>query len=203
MSMKPITLVTGNANKLKEIIKILGSDFPRKIINKDLDLLEIQGTPDEVAAAKCKEAAKAIGGPVLVEDTSLCMKALNDLPGVYIKWFLKALTAENLHKLIDGFEDKSAYALCTFAYCEKDGEEVKIFRGKTLGRIIAARGPRSFGWDPCFLPDGFDKTYAELDPEVKNSISHRRKALEELKSYFSSALKSKIELERTTNPVKF
>ncbi|CAD5111662.1 unnamed protein product [Dimorphilus gyrociliatus] len=185
MSSKPITLVTGNANKLKEIIKILGSDFPRQIISKDIDLLEIQGSPDEVATAKCKEAAKVINGPVLVEDTALCMKSLNDLPGVYIKWFLKALTAENLHKLLAGFEDKSTYALCTFAYCEKDGEEVKIFRGKTPGMIVEARGPRQFGWDPCFLPDGFDKTYAELDSDVKNSISHRRRALEELKAYFS------------------
>lgn len=87
-----------------------------------------------------------------------------------------------LHKLLAGFEDKSAYALCIFAYGEP-GKEVKLFTGKTVGRIVEPRGPRDFGLDPCFLPDGFDKTYAELDKEVKNKISHRYKAIDALKKY--------------------
>mgnify|MGYP001046256196 CR=1 FL=1 len=79
--------------------------------------------------------------------------------------------------MLAGFEDKSAYALCTFSLCYGPGEEVLLFRGTTDGRIVPARGPPKFGWDPVFQPDGFEQTYAEMDAEVKNSISHRGRAL--------------------------
>ncbi len=84
--------------------------------------------------------------------------------------------------MLAGFEDKSAYALCIFAYGEP-GKEVKLFTGRTDGMIVDPRGPRTFGWDACFQPNGFDKTYAELTKEIKNSISHRYKAIEALKSF--------------------
>ncbi|CEI97725.1 Putative Inosine triphosphate pyrophosphatase [Rhizopus microsporus] len=86
--------------------------------------------------------------------------------------------------MLAGFEDKSAVALCTFGYCEGPGHEPIIFEGKTTGKIVPARGPNTFGWDAIFQPDGYDQTYAEMDKEIKNSISHRSKALDELKKYF-------------------
>ena len=90
-----------------------------------------------------------------------------------------------LYKLLNAYEDKSAYALCTFAYSSgKEGEKIKLFEGKTPGVIVEPRGSRHFGWDPCFQPDGFDKTYAELPPDVKNTISHRYKALDAMRNYF-------------------
>jgi inosine triphosphate pyrophosphatase len=90
-----------------------------------------------------------------------------------------------LNKLLHGFEDKSAYALCIFAYGEPDGE-IKLFHGRTDGRIVDPRGPKTFGWDPCFQPNGSDQTYAEMPKELKNTLSHRFKALEALKSYLKS-----------------
>lgn len=84
-----------------------------------------------------------------------------------------------------GFEDKSGYALCIFAYGEP-GKDVKLFIGKTDGTIVEPRGPRDFGWDACFQPLDFDKTYAEMDKEVKNTISHRYKAVEALKTFLKS-----------------
>ena len=88
--------------------------------------------------------------------------------------------------LLQGFEDYSAYALCTFAYCEgKSSDPVLLFHGRTDGKIVAPRGSRAFGWDPCFQPDSFDQTYAEMDHDVKNQISHRFRALEELKKFLS------------------
>lgn len=81
MSAKPITFITGNAKKLEEVIAILGSDFPRKIVAHKLDLPELQGDIKDVATAKCRQAAKDIGGPVIVEDTALCFDALHGLPG--------------------------------------------------------------------------------------------------------------------------
>ncbi len=85
-----ITFVTGNANKLKEVVKILsnGSESTQvgkfMITNQNVDLDEIQGTLEEVTIHKAKAAASVVGGPVLVEDTSLCFDALNGLPGPYM-----------------------------------------------------------------------------------------------------------------------
>ena len=88
--------------------------------------------------------------------------------------------------MLHGFEDKSAYALCTFAYYSGDPkDEVKLFQGKTEGDIVDPRGPRTFGWDPCFQPKGYDKTYAEMTKDLKNSISHRSRALAALREGLS------------------
>ena len=183
---RTLVFVTGNANKLREVTQILGDDFPWTIVAKNIDLPELQGEPDDISIQKCKLAAAEIKGPVIVEDTCLCFNALGGLPGPYIKWFLEKLKPEGLFKLLSGWEDKTGYALCTFAYSTGNSEdEVQVFHGKTDGVIVEPRGPRDFGWDPCFQPDGFDQTYAELDKSVKNSISHRRKALNALKEYFS------------------
>ncbi|PKK27385.1 inosine triphosphatase (nucleoside triphosphate pyrophosphatase) [Columba livia] len=144
-----------------------------------------QGEPDEISVQKCREAARQVRGPVIVEDTCLCFNALGGLPGPYIKWFLEKLKPEGLYKLLAGFEDKSAYALCTFAFSTGNPEEpVKLFKGQTHGLIVEPRGPRDFGWDPCFQPDGYNQTYAELPKAVKNSISHRYRALSELSAFF-------------------
>lgn len=183
---RTLVFVTGNANKLKEATQILRDDFPWNIIAKNIDLPELQGEPDDISIQKCKLAAAEIQGPVIVEDTCLCFNALGGLPGPYIKWFLEKLKPEGLWKLLSGWDDKTGYALCTFAYSTGNNEDkVQLFHGKTNGVIVEPRGPRNFGWDPCFQPDGFNHTYAELDESVKNSISHRRKALNALKEYFS------------------
>uniref|UniRef100_A0A8C0SBI8 Inosine triphosphatase n=1 Tax=Canis lupus familiaris TaxID=9615 RepID=A0A8C0SBI8_CANLF len=103
------------------------------------------------------------------------------------KWFLEKLKPEGLHQLLAGFEDKSAYALCTFAFSTGDpSEPVRLFRGQTSGRIVVPRGCRDFGWDPCFQPDGYEQTYAEMPKAKKNAISHRFRALLELQKYFGS-----------------
>ena len=91
--------------------------------------------------------------------------------------------------MLAGFEDKSGYAMCIFGYSdgtqnEKGLYNVTLFEGRTPGKIVEPRGPRDFGWDPCFQPDDFDKTYAELPKEIKNTISHRFRALEQLKLHF-------------------
>ena len=118
MSQKVITFVTGNAKKLEEFKAILGSSFPHSLVSRDVDLPEYQGTPEEVVREKCREAARHIAGPVIVEDTSLGFTALGGLPGVYIKWFLKNLGPDGLPRLIADWEDKTASAVCMFGYSE-------------------------------------------------------------------------------------
>lgn len=93
---KPITFVTGNAKKLEELIAILGSSFPRKLISQKIDLPELQGEINEICIKKCKEAAKNIQGPVLVEDTCLCFNALKGLPGKYCKSKTLSLLISNI-----------------------------------------------------------------------------------------------------------
>lgn len=180
---KTISFITGNANKLKEFSQIIGELPSYKIVSKDIDLPEYQGeSAEKIAIEKCRTAMEILNSPVLVEDTSLCFNAMHGLPGPYIKWFLTKLKPEGLYKMLAGFDDKSAYAQCIFAYGEP-GKEVKIFVGRTNGKIVEPRGSREFGWDPCFQPDNFDVTYAEMSKELKNTISHRFKAVDDLRKY--------------------
>lgn len=108
--------------------------------------------------------------------------------GPYIKWFSEKLGDEGLYKLLDGFEDKSGRAVCTFAYCRNNSktDDVILFQGITSGNIVSPRGYNGFAWNPIFQPDGFDKTYAELSQDVKNKISHRYKAIEKIRKYFDN-----------------
>ena len=145
MPQKPthLNFITGNKNKLAEVVTIL--DGIVELRSEALDLLEIQGTIEEVSLAKCKQAAEQIQGPVLVEDTCLIFNALSQpgddaqatqLPGPYIKWFLKSMGVEGLPKLLAAFDDKSAQAVCTFAYSEGPGHAPVLFEGKTRVRSL-------------------------------------------------------------------
>lgn len=187
---KPICFVTGNPNKLKEVSQIL--DGKVEFIHMALDLPELQGTPEEVAAAKAKAAQKLYGGPVLVEDTSLCFNALGGLPGVYIKHFLAHCGHEGLNQMLDGFTDRSAYAQCIFAYCDGGAHaEPLLFVGRCPGHIVRPRGPTTFGWDPVFQPDESNGlTYAEMPSAEKNKISHRGRALAKLCAWIAENLVS-------------
>jgi len=143
MAPKKLNFITGNKNKLIEVKAILGDTVDLQ--SQSLDLVEIQGTIEEISVDKCRRAAEAVNGPVLVEDTCLCFNALKELPGPYIKWFLEALGLQGLNDLLAGFPDKSAQAICTFAYCEGPGHEPIIFQGRTNGKIVPARGLSNFG----------------------------------------------------------
>ncbi|XP_060520958.1 inosine triphosphate pyrophosphatase [Cylas formicarius] len=184
---KPITFVTGNSRKLEELVNILGTSFPKRVVSQNVDLPELQGEIDDISIKKAKTAHKHISGPVLVEDTCLCFTALKGLPGPYIKWFLEKLGPDGLFTLLQGFEDKSAEAVCTFAYHPGgENDEVILFQGRTQGEIVSPRGRRDFGWDPCFQPKGYKMTYGEMSKEEKNKISHRFKALDKLQEYFNN-----------------
>jgi inosine triphosphate pyrophosphatase len=182
-----ITFVTGSKKKLEEVIAILGEGvtLPCDITNAKLDLPELQGEPEEVAAAKVKLAAEEVGGPALTEDTSLCFNALHGLPGVYVKWFMEKLGNDGLNNILTTYPDKTAYAQCIFAYCAGPGCEPITFVGRVAGKIVPARGSMGFGWDPVFEPEeSGGKTFAEMTQAEKNAISHRGRALAKVKEYF-------------------
>jgi len=166
---------------------ILGDSLPYALDNRKLDLPELQGEPEEVSMAKCRLAAEQVGGPVIVEDTSLCFNALGGLPGVYIKWFLEKTGHEGLNNMLAAYADKTAYAQCIFSFCEGPGSEPVTFVGRSEGRIVPARGPLDFGWDPVFesadAAHGGHRTFAELSKEEKNAVSHRGRSLQKLKAF--------------------
>ncbi|XP_026324570.1 inosine triphosphate pyrophosphatase-like [Hyposmocoma kahamanoa] len=191
-TLKPkLTFVTGNKMKLKEVQAILGPNSPVEIVSYNLDLPELQGEIEDIIVKKCQEAARRLRLPVLVEDTSLCFNALEGLPGPYIKWFIKKLQPEGLVRLLAGWDDKSAEAISTFGFCKGDCEDskVEIFQGRTQGTIVNPKVQNYHGWETCwdcvFQPNGYNKTYAELEIEEKNRISQRFKALMKLKARFS------------------
>ncbi|KAJ4389152.1 nucleoside triphosphate pyrophosphohydrolase ham1 [Gnomoniopsis smithogilvyi] len=177
-----VNFITGNKNKLGEVKAILEPAI--EVRSQALDLIEVQGTLEEVTIAKCRTAAEQVGGPVLVEDTCLCFNALNGLPGPYIKWFMQDIGHTGLNNLLAAYEDKSAKAVCTFGFSQGPGHEPILFQGITDGKIVPARGPTHFGWDAIFEYDG--QTYAEMDKSEKNKISHRGRALDKLQTWFKS-----------------
>ena len=119
-----------------------------------------------------------------VEDTSLGFDALKGLPGPYIKWFLEKIGHEGLNAILAAYPDnKRATAQCIFAFAPNEHTEPLVFIGQTLGQIVPPRGPNNFGWDPIFQPEGYEQTYAEMEKEVKNGISHRYRAVTKLREY--------------------
>ncbi|KEF61656.1 Ham1 family protein [Exophiala aquamarina CBS 119918] len=163
---KTLNFITGNANKLAEVRAILADVSGVQMQSRDVPgLSEIQGTIEEVAIDKASKAAAMVNGPVLTEDTALEFQALKGLPGPYIKYFLQALGHEGLNNMLAAYEDKTAFAVCTFAYCAGPDHEPILFQGRTQGKIVPARGPGIFGWDAVFEYEG--QTYAEMDKTEK------------------------------------
>lgn len=169
--------ITGSKNKFAEVQAVLPG-----VEQMDLDLVEIQELDaHKIIAEKLAEARHAHStGALMVEDTSLYLSGLNGLPGPFIKWFMKSIGNEGIAKLAQTF---GAAAVVKTIIGYADGGEVQFFEGEVHGTIVAPRGDTTFGWDPIFMPDGYDKTFAELAPEEKNKISMRRIAVEKLKAY--------------------
>ena len=177
---KIINFVSGNKNKLRELNDIFSKHFKDiQIKQLDIDLPELQGFPEDIVKGKLKlalEKARDLKGPVLVEDTSLCFNAYGGLPGAYIKYFLKAINNEGLYKMACVFDDHSAYAQSIYGIQKNEKSEPHLFIGKTEGEIVSPRGDNNFGWDPCFQPSRSKKTFAEMNENEKNKISHRGKS---------------------------
>lgn len=182
-----IRFVTGNEGKLREATAILEEHgLPLPLSMCELDLEELQSNvPEKIAAAKCELAAQITGGPVLVDDTSLCLEALGGMPGPFIKWFDKA---DVLVKMLHGFDSKRAYAQSCVAFSIGPGTVPLVFTGRAYGEICEPQGDRGFapaGWDQCFRPDGANLTFAQMNMAQKNKISHRAQALIALSRYLT------------------
>ncbi|MBN1585569.1 non-canonical purine NTP pyrophosphatase [Candidatus Uhrbacteria bacterium] len=182
-----VKFITGSRHKFAEVVAIVGDGVLEQV---DIDLPEIQEVdPKAVIEAKLREAMRhGQEGGLIVEDTSLfldCLSASPDqpgLPGPLVKWFVKTVGQEGLWQLADRFGVYGAEARTTIGLA-CGPKDTRFFEGITRGTIVAPRGESDFGWDRVFRPEGRTKTFAEMDREEKNGISHRGKAVRLLRDY--------------------
>jgi non-canonical purine NTP pyrophosphatase (RdgB/HAM1 family) len=170
---------TGNSGKFAEVQFILGD-----VQQLDIDLPEIQDLDAKnVIRAKLSAARHYRATELLVEDTSLSCRCLNGLPGPLIKWFLQALGDEGLYNVVRLLGNNQAEAKTVIGYVDSTGQ-VHFFEGAMLGHIVSPRGDNGFGWDRIFMPDGAEKTFAEMNDAEKNACSMRRAALKQFRRFY-------------------
>ena len=182
-----IYFATGNINKVKEFELALGNKLKR--ISLDLD--EIQAIDvEKVVEHKTKQAFKVIKKPVITEDTGLYFEEWRGLPGALAKFFDQTIGYKNLGKMLKS--NRRAKAQTVIGYF--NGKSYRSFIGEVKGMIAKKpRGKNNFGWDVVFIPDGCNKTYAELTIQEKNRISMRQKAIKKFKGFLHSACPERSE----------
>lgn len=185
-------LCTGNPGKAKELREILPPDI-RLLTLQEVDLpTDLPETGDTFAGnalQKARFAFERTGLPCIADDSGLEVNALNGAPGVYSARYAGEAKddAANMAKLLremEGVADRSARFRTVVALIDKQGEHT--FEGEVRGAITAeARGTNGFGYDPIFLPEMSDLTFAELDAKMKNAISHRGQAVWKLARFLA------------------
>ena len=182
-----LLIATNNPDKLREICAIFTPDGLELVSMRDVpgapDVIEDGATLHANAIKKAAEPARATGLWTLADDSGLEVDALNGAPGVHSAYYAgeHGDYPANNRKLLaemNGQTDRRARFRCIIALASPDGI-VDTVSGACEGIILdQPRGDRGFGYDPLFVPDGYDQSFAELDPETKNRISHRARALE-------------------------
>jgi non-canonical purine NTP pyrophosphatase (RdgB/HAM1 family) len=183
MKVSEIILVSGNKAKATEVERIL--NVPIK--NVALDLPEIQSMDLEaIIFHKLDQAFKAVKKPVLVDDVSFEVSVWGGFPGPFIKWLLQEKNDPSLMLKMLG-DEKNREATARLAVGFHDGKSPRAFFGEVTGTVShEIRGDNGFGWDKVFIPNGYDLTFAQMSPELKDSMSHRGKALKKLSDFIKS-----------------
>jgi XTP/dITP diphosphohydrolase len=150
---------------------------------------ETEPTFEGNAILKARAGALAAGATVLADDSGLVVPALDGAPGIYsARWAgpekdFRVAMARVQHELETRLvADRRAYFISVLALAAPDGA-VETFEGRVYGNLVfPPRGDRGFGYDPIFVPEGYDQTFGEMDPDVKYAMSHRTRAFEQLKA---------------------
>jgi XTP/dITP diphosphohydrolase len=191
--MTSIIFATNNQNKVEEVRAVLGSRFniiTLKEAGIDIDIPEPHDTLEANASEKSKTIFAITNKNCFSEDTGLEVVALNGEPGVKSARYAGESRSfdDNIEKLLTKLaaSDNKTARFRTVISLILDGEEY-LFEGICDGTIIAERkGDNGFGYDPVFVPDGSDKTFAEMDMAGKNKFSHRKKAMEKLVTFLNN-----------------
>ena len=190
--MKKIIFASKNEGKVKEVKHILNGINVEIISLNDVgfneEIPETADTFEGNAKIKAKTIYDKFNLPTIADDSGIIAEQLGNEPGVFSARYAgeNATDDENNIKLLERLksfpEPHNAKFVCAAVYYF--GTDFKVAIGEIAGKIIKEpRGTNGFGYDPLFLSDGYDKTSAELLPEIKNKISHRFKALDQLKEY--------------------
>ena len=192
-----IVFATNNKHKLEEIKDILGKNFEIVSLTEigcHEDIPETGSTLQENARQKSTYVVEHYNQNCFADDTGLEVEALNGEPGVYSARYAEGTDHDseaNMRKLLAKMEGQSNRKACfrTVISLIIDGVEHQ-FEGKVEGRIATEKhGKEGFGYDPIFIPEGYDKSFAELGEEIKNQISHRARAVKKLAEYLEKKKK--------------
>lgn len=189
-----ILLATHNAHKLSEFQALL-APLGLTVVGADAvqlpDIAEVGTTFAENALIKARSGFDHTGIPTLADDSGLCITALQDKPGIYSARFATEnggypAVFETVFDLLKDKPDRSAAFVCCLALVTgPNAADAHLFTGRMPGRIDnKASGTHTFGYDPIFIPDGYDVSCGVLDPDIKNRISHRARATEQLIAFF-------------------
>lgn len=187
--MRKLILSSGNPHKVDELKKIL-ANLEIQVLTKDevgqgeLEVIEDGDTLEANALKKARALAEKVEGIVLADDTGLFVDALNGEPGVYSARYAgeECSYEANNAKLLGALagvapEKRTARFKTVIALIDEKGAEY-IIEGVCEGRILdEKKGSAGFGYDPLFLPEGYEQTFAELGEDIKNKISHRARAI--------------------------
>ena len=187
-----IVIASQNLHKVREIRAILKPAYPFDYLSL-LDFPEYQPpeesgkTFEENAFIKATHAANTLKLWVIAEDSGLVVPALEDQPGVHSARYAgdTASDKENRIKLVNALDpipenERIGYYFCALALASPDGIQMQVTGSCEGSLLLKPRGSQGFGYDPLFLKYDYNKTFAEMDEETKNRISHRRKALDKL-----------------------
>ncbi len=189
-----LLLATRNQHKTREFAQLLGRNFTLRDLTSEYDLPEIPETGrtfEENAVIKAIAISKIFPDEIVIaDDSGLEAKWLEGAPGIFSARYAgeKASDRRNMEKLLCELQDapqRSARFRCVIALA-KNGELTTTVAGEVAGTITKSpRGENGFGYDPIFMPEGFEETFAELPSDTKSAISHRAKAVAELVRYFN------------------
>lgn len=202
--MKKIFIASANPGKIREIKAILAGldlqilsilDSEELVsfgisIDDDFDVVEDGKTFQDNSLLKARAYAKLTNLPTIADDSGLEVEALDGFPSVNSNRWFEGTTSERneaLLKLLKDKDNRKARFYSVICFFNPETEETEFFDGEARGAIaLEQKGNKieGFGYDPIFIPEGFDKTYSELGAEFKNTISHRRKALIKLSQFF-------------------
>jgi XTP/dITP diphosphohydrolase len=194
-----LVLATRNKGKIFELQRIIAEVMPEvELIGTDSfpNLDDVEETEDSFignALLKAHAVAKATGLPAIADDSGLSVNALNGAPGIFSARYAGTHGDDlaNLNKVLKNMEgvlDRSAAFHCAAAFAKPDGFEL-VVEEKLIGRLTTTPiGESGFGYDPIFIPDGFEITTAQMDPALKDQISHRGMAFRALVPKVFSAL---------------
>lgn len=190
-----ICFTTNNAHKLQEVKEIVGDSIELLSLAEigfNGEIPETHETLEENSLEKAQYIFDRFKIPVFSDDSGLEVKALNGKPGVHTAHYSGSRDAvANMNKVLTELADKAsrkARFRAVMTYIDAQGQ-VSQFEGIVDGEIAPSMsGADGFGYDPIFIPEEYDRTFAELSSEIKNSISHRKRALEKLVQFIKSSI---------------